>query len=165
MELIQPGDRRRAALDKIRADRERVLADVEAMAQARLSPDEALQRLLARLQDDADRAQQRVLAFARPDVAPDAPPIDAGFLLWLDPKAFEAQLRAKLKSLLPASAPSLASRPAAVEKLKARLIELEKLEEREVLKLERAGLMAERRADANVALLLAVWDEADAAAA
>lgn len=105
-----------------------------------------------------------MLGFSRPNVSPDAPPIDAAFLLWLDPKAFEAQLRARLKALLPVSAPALVSRPATIAKLKARLVEIEQQEEPELLKLERAGLIPERRADVDLAVMLAAWDELDAAA-
>lgn len=162
MELLRPNDKRRQALDKIRRDREQLLSEIDATADVRLSLDETVQRLLARLRDDAARAEQSVVAFSRPEVSPDLPAINAALLLWLDPKAFEMQLRARLKPLLPVSAPTLASRPAAIAKLKAKLIELDHQEERAVGALESQGLMVDRRSDVDIDVLLKIWDEADA---
>lgn len=162
MELLRPGDKRRQSLDRIRRDREQLLSEIDAAAAARLSVDETVQRFLVRLHDDVARAEQSMLAFSRPDVSPDLPAINAAFFQWLDPKAFEAQLRARLKPLLPASAPTLASRPAAIAKLKTRLAELDLQEERAICALESQGLLVDRRSDVDIETLLKVWDEADA---
>lgn len=162
MDLLPSGDRRRSALDKIRREREALLQEIDVAGSGRLSCEETIQRLIERLREKVDRAQQAVIAFSRPDVVPDMPPADAAFLLWLDAKAFETQLRARLKPLLPASAPSLVSRPAAIAKLKARLVELEHDEEAAVLKLIDAGAIVERRGELNLAAILATWDQDDA---
>ena len=165
MELVLAGDRRRQALDKIRRDREATLAEIEGVAEARLSAEETMQRFLARLREDVARAEQGVLAFSRPSVAPDSPSINAAFLLWLDPKAFESQLRARLKPLLPSGGLPQADRPKKVAALRARLGELEEAEEREVVRLEAQGLAVDRRRDADLSTLLRVWDSLDANAA
>lgn len=165
MELVLAGDRRRQALDKIRRDRETTIAEIEATAEARLSLDETVQRLVARLREEATRAEQRVLAFANPTTVPDSLAIDLGFLLWLDPPAFERQLRARLKSILPSGGLPQADRPKKVAALRARLGELDEAEEREVVRLEAQGLAVDRRSDADLAKLLRVWDSLDANAA
>ena len=162
MEILLAGDRRRQALDKIRRDREQTLAEIEGTTEARLSLDETVQRVLARLRDDANRAEQRVLAFSTPTTAPDSFAIDAGLLLWLEPQAFERQLRARLKPLLPGGALPAADRPKRVAALRARLGELEEAEEREAARLESQGLVVDRRSDADLTTLLRVWDSLDA---
>lgn len=165
MEIVLAGDRRRQSLDKIRRDRETTLAEIDATTDARLSLDETVQRVIARLRDDVTRAEQRVLAFANPSTAPDSLTIDAGFLLWVDPQAFERQLRSRLKSLLPGGGLPQADRPKKVAVLRARLGELEEAEEREVARLEAQGLAVDRRSDADLTALLRVWDSLDADAA
>lgn len=164
MELVLASDRRRQALDSIRRDREATIAEIETTTETRLSLDETVQRLLARLREDVIRAEQRVLAFASPTTAPDAFPIDAGFLLWVEPQAFERQLRARLKSLLPNGGVAQVDRTRKLAALRGRLGELEEAEEREVVRLEAQGLAVDRRSDADLAALLRVWDSLDPAA-
>jgi len=158
MEILLTGDRRRQALDKIRRDRDATLAEIESTAEARLSLDETVQRLLARLRDDVSRAEQRVLAFASPSTAPESLRIDAGFLLWLDPQAFERALRARLEPLLSAAGLPQAVRPKKLAALRERVGELEEAEEREIARLEGQGLAVDRRSDADLQTLLRVWD-------
>lgn len=164
MELVHAGDRRRQALDKIRGDREITIAEIEATMEARLSLDETVQRLVPRLREEATRAEQRVLAFANPTTLPDSLAIDSGFLLWLDPPAFERQLRARLKSMLPSGALPQADQPKKVATLRARLGELDEAEERQIARLEGQGLVVDRRSDADLTMLLRVWDVLDPAA-
>lgn len=165
MEILIAGDRRRQALDKIRRDREATLAEIDSTAEARLSLDETVQRLLATLRDDEARAEQRVLAFASPSTAPESLALDAGFLLWADPQAFERTLRARLKPLLSGVGLPQAERPKKLAALRERVGELEEAEEREVARLEAQGLAVDRRADADLALLLRVWDSLGASVA
>lgn len=158
MELLLAGDRRRQALEKIRRDRDATLAEIESTADGRLSLEETVQRLLARLRDDVARAEARVLSFASPSTAPESPQLDAGFLLWVDPQAFEKALRARLKPLLPSSGLAIAERPKRIAALRQRVGELEEAEEREISRLEAQGLVVDRRADADLQILLQVWD-------
>lgn len=159
MEIIVAGDRRRGALEKIRSERDKLLAELESVPEAQLSLDETLERFSARMREHVDQAQSSVLAFARPGVVPDVPKIDAAFLLWLHGPDFEKALRARLKPLLPGAGVPLADRPKKIAGLQARLAELEEAEEREVCRLESAGFVVDRRSDADLATLLLVWDQ------
>lgn len=165
MEIVLAGDRRRQALDKIRRDRDATLADIENTTEARLSLDETVKRMLARLSEEAQRAEQRMLSFLRPTTMPDAPAIDAGFLLWLDPQAFERQLRARLKPLLTDTGLPEVDRPKRIAALRGRVAELDEAEEREISRLEAQGLAVDRRSDADLATLLRVWDTGEVPAA
>ena len=165
MELIRPGDRGRAGLDRIRTEREQLLQAIENAGTARLSADDTIARLKARLREDIERAQQSLLAFSRPDVVPGSPPpADLAFLLWLGPD-FEKALRARLKSLLPASAPTIEARAQSIAKLKAKLEALDRDEEAAVLKLIDAGLMVERRVDLDLGAIWGSWDDGETSAA
>ncbi len=165
MEILYASDRRRQTVDKLRAERTAALAEIESVGEATLSLDETVTRLLARLGDEAERAQDRVLAFARPSLVPEVPAINAGFLLWVDGAVFEKQLRARLKPLLPNTAMPQADRTKKLGSLRARLSDLEEAEEREICRLEAQGLAVERRVDNELASVLRVWNSIDATAA
>lgn len=164
MELVTDGDRRRQTLDKIRADRAKTLEDIEAVKEAPLSADDTAARLLARLVEEADRTQHRVLAFAQPGLSPDDLTLNPGLLLWLYGADFERYLRARLKTLLPATAMPQAERTKKLASLRARLAALDEAEEREICRLEGQGLAADRRIDVELAVVEKVWDSLDAGA-
>ena len=84
-------------------------------------------------------------------------------MLWLDPQAFERQLRARLKPLLSDSGLPEAERLKRIAVLRDRVAEMELAEEAEICRLEAQGLAVDRRGDADLATLLRVWDAADAA--
>ncbi|MEX0733311.1 MAG: hypothetical protein WDZ66_03975 [Steroidobacteraceae bacterium] len=164
MEILYTSDRRRQAIEKIRADRTKTLNEIESVGEAPLSLDETVTRYLASLREQAEHAEHQVLAFAHQSIVPALPAFNVGFLLWLGGADFEKQLRARLKPLVPGTAMPQADRAKKVASLRAHLAELDEAEEREICRLEVQGLAVERRIDVELATVLHVWDSPDASA-
>lgn len=160
MQILSEGAPQRQALDRLRAERSRIEAELDEVSAASLSVDDAVARLMRSLDDARQRAADYFTAFARPGASPDSLNATAmvGVLAWLDPKTFESQVRTRLKALLPAAGLPIEKRAPAIATLKARVTELDELEERAICDLETNGFVVDRRADVELPMLLRVWE-------
>lgn len=158
MEIIKAGAPTRADLDRIRVDLVNAETALEEVAAATLSIDDAVARFLERHSQSRDRAGQYFTGFARPGTPDPLHESDAvGAMLWLDAAGVEKQLRARLKATV-TPGQSIEARAAAIEKLQRQIAALEESEEVAICALEEQGLFVERDIEADVEMMLRVWD-------
>lgn len=178
MEIITEGDRRRAQVDSIRAQRESLLTQIDTVQAARLTLDETTQRILANLTPQIELAKTYLRGYATPGSDPEVmidPPelrnagrsgrhkFPVALCLWLLDADLETLIRKRLKDDVAAAGLSLEERAKRVKDLRSKIAEIERHEEIEIRKLERAEFVVERRhGEIDVDMILEVWDSESA---
>jgi hypothetical protein len=166
MEILHTGSPERKALDTLQAEIAALAKSIDQVARAGLPMDET--RDAVRRAIEGQMKSPGATSFGRfaspPEAFPHAPRIMPE-LNWSTVIALlgEKMVVDRICDAIEAStaAPGLprAARQAKLGELRTRLLKLERAEEREILQLEDAGHVVLRRVDADVGLVLAIWQE------
>jgi hypothetical protein len=162
LNILQLGAPELKALDRIRAQLAEVGAQIEDTAGAHWPHDVILARMMGLARDQLSTVDYTMRAFAEPGAFKYPEPRNfVGFVAWLlGEKEFETRLRARIREMAPSPGLAKEQRDAQLAKLRAKETELHEAEEREISRLEAQGHVVARRADADIAVLLKVWEDA-----
>lgn len=159
--LLRAGAPERRKLDHLRGQIKALGESLEEIRSAPLPIGESVQRFMATIEPDIDRARQALIAFGRPGGDHSLPPIDALVAAaLLQPVEFEKRVTAILAAAPGKPGLSAAERRTKISELEQKIVAAELAEEVAIVELEIKGFCCERRVEVPIARLLQIWDAA-----
>jgi hypothetical protein len=159
--LLSAGAPERRKLDHLRGQIRALVESLQEIRDASLPVTESVQRFMATIEPDIERARQALLAVGRPDGGDALPPVDALVAAaLLQPVEFEKRVAAILAAAPGKPGLSAGERRKKIAECEAKIAALEIAEETEIIRLEVLNCCVERRPEVPISRLFEVWDAA-----